>query len=263
MPVSASWYDFPQYFDMVFRDETPGELQFLEAAFQRYATVPVRRLYEPGCGSGRLVIALAAREYDVVALDNHPAMLDYLRRRLRRGHRMAELIEGDMTDYVVSPPVDAAFCTFNTFRHLTTGEAAERHLRSVAESVRPGGIYVLGFHCLPMDVDPDSTERWTARHGGTRVSVTFRVTDFHRRQRLEDIRVSIKATRASGEVTRIRSEFSLRLYTPRQAKTLIAEVADVWELVAIHDFDYQIDIQRKIDRDLIDAVFILRRRAQA
>lgn len=260
MPISASWYDYPQYFDMVFRDETASEVAFLEAAFRRYAVGPVDRLYEPGCGSGRLVVALAARGYDVIALDNHPAMLDYLRRRLRRGGRQADLILGDMTDYVVSPPVDAAFCTFNTFRHLTSAEGAERHLRNVARSVRPDGIYVLGFHCLPMDVDPDSTERWTANHGGTRVSVTFQVTDFHRRQRLEDIRVSIKATRASGKMTRIRSEFSLRIYTPNQAKALLRDVSDVWELVAIHDFDYDIDTRRRVDRELIDAVFVLRRR---
>lgn len=265
-----SWYDHPQYFDMAFRDETASEVAFLELALSRYVQ-PMRetamRLYEPGCGSGRLVAAMAARGHHVVALDNNQAMLDYLAARVKRSRRIAnrggqaEWVLGDMTTHVCRPVVDAAFCTFNTFRHLTTPEAAESHLRAVAESIRPGGIYVLGFHCLPMDVDPESIERWTAVHGRTKVAITFRVTDFNRRARLEQIRVTIKATDTKTDtVRRIRSEFPLRLYTPRQARTLMSDVSDVFELVAIHDFDYDIDVVRKVDRDLIDAVFVLRRR---
>ena len=32
----ASWYDHPQYFDMVFRDETAAEVRFFEQAFSRF-----------------------------------------------------------------------------------------------------------------------------------------------------------------------------------------------------------------------------------
>ncbi len=45
----ASWYDHPQYFDMVFRDETPAEIAFFQRAFDRFADVEVRRVLEPGC----------------------------------------------------------------------------------------------------------------------------------------------------------------------------------------------------------------------
>lgn len=259
-PVENSWYDHPQYFDMVFRDETAEEVRFFHACFDRYLSRPVKRLYEPGCGSGRLVAALAAQGYKVVAVDNNTAMLAYLRRRLSRRNLTAELVLGDMTAHVCSPPVDAAFCTFNTFRHLTDGASAEEHLRSVAESLRPGGIYILGFHCIPLDADPECTERWRAAHAGTSVSVTLRVLDFQRRKRLETLRVSIKAVKPSGKIERIRSDFSLRLYTPAQAKALLSRVEDVFEIAGVFDFDGDIDNPREIDEDLTDAIFVLRRK---
>ncbi len=93
-----NWYDHPQYFDMVFRNETAAEVAFFDQAFRRFADLPVRRLLEPGCGSGRLVAEMAARGYQVTGLDLSQPMLDYLARRLKRRGLSAELVLGDMTE---------------------------------------------------------------------------------------------------------------------------------------------------------------------
>ena len=254
------WYDHPQYFDMVFRNETAAEIAFFAAAFDRFADGPVRSVLEPGCGSGRLVAAMAARGYQVTGLDLSQSMLDYLDRRLRRRGLQADLVLGDMTEMVFDRPFDAAFCTFNTFRHLIQEQDAISHLKSVAECVRPGGLYLLGFHLIPLDADPECIERWQASHGGTKVNVTLRVIDFDRRKRQEMLRVSIKAQKRSGKVDRIRSEFPLRIYTPAQAKQLLKKVDDLFEIRSIHDFDYDIDETRDFDNDLTDALFVLKRR---
>jgi SAM-dependent methyltransferase len=256
----ASWYDHPQYFDMVFRDETAAEVRFFEQAFDRFASGQVRHVFEPGCGSGRLVAAMAARGYQVTGLDLSEPMLRYLRRRLRRRGLHGDLVCGDMTAMQFEQKFDSVFCTFNTFRHLTEEEDAIAHLRSVADNLRAGGLYILGFHLIPLDADPDCTERWTAVHGGTKVNVTLKVIDFDRRARQEMLRVSVKAQKRSGKVERIRSEFPLRLYTPAQAKRLLKKVDDLFEIAGIYDFDYDIEEDREFDNDLTDALFVLKRR---
>jgi len=256
----ASWYDHPQYFDMVFRDETAAEVHFFEKAFARFAQGQVRRVLEPGCGSGRLVAEMAARGYQLTGVDLSQPMLDYLARRLRRRGLSAELRCEDMTSMEFESPFDAAFCTFNTFRHLTDEPAALQHLRNVAALLRPGGLYILGFHLIPMDADPECTERWTAKHAGTTVHVTLKVIDFDRKTRREMLRVSVKAQKRSGDIERIRSEFPLRIYTPAQAKRLLGKVSDLYEIAGIYDFDYDIDEEREFDNDLTDALFVLRRR---
>lgn len=258
----ASWYDHPQYFDMVFRNETAAEVKFFEQAFDRFASGRVKRLLEPGCGSGRLVAAMAARGYDVTGLDLSQPMLDYLARRLKRRGLKGHLVRGDMTSMQFNgkPKFDSAFCTFNTFRHLTEESDAVAHLRSVADNLRSGGLYILGMHLIPMDADPECTERWQAAHGGTKVNVTLRVIDFNRNTRKEMLRVSVKAQKRSGKVERIRSEFPLRIYTPAQARRMFQKVNDVLEIRGVYDFDYEIDEERDFDNDLTDAVFVFRRR---
>lgn len=255
----ANWYDYPQYYDMVFRDETADEVAFFEEAFKEFATKKVKRVLEPGCGSGRLVVAMAKKGYDVTGLDLSDPMLDYLRTRLKRGKLTADVVKGDMTDMKLKGKFDAAFCTFNTFRHLLTEKDAQCHLRNVAKYLRVGGVYILGFHILPMDVDEDSTEIFKAKAGGTSVSLTLKVMDFNRTKRQEILRASLKATKRDGSVQRIRSDFPLRLYTHRQVKSMLEKVEDVWEVASIFDFDYDIGVDRDLDVDLTDALFVLKR----
>ncbi len=256
----ANWYDHPQYFDMLFRDETAREVDFFEEVFQRFGRGNIRRLLEPGCGSGRLLVAMAARGYEVTGLDLSQPMLDYTSRRLSRRGLEGKLVLGDMTDFRIKGHFDAAFCTFNTFRHLLNESDAVTHLKTVGSHLHQDGLYILGFHLIPLDADEDCMERWKASHGGTTVHGTLKVVDFDRRARAESLRVTIKATKRSGRVERIQSEFPLRIYTPAQARKLFAKVKDEWEIVGIYDFDYDIDEPREFDDDLTDAVFVLRRK---
>ena len=255
----ATWYDHPHYFDLVFQDETEAEVKFFRQAFERFSERNVKRLLEPGCGSGRLVVDLASRGFDVTGLDLSQSMLDYVAKRLRKKKLSADLQLGDMTSMKFKRKFDAAFCTFNTFRHLIDEDDAIKHLRSVADNLKKGGLYILGLHLIPMDADPECIERWKAKDGKTKISCTLKVIDFDRKRRQELLRVSIKATKSDGQVERIRSEFPLRIYTPAQGKKLLKKVDDVFKIVGIYDFDYDIDSPRKFDNDLTDAVFVLKK----
>ena len=173
--LDADWYDYPQFYDLAFRSETRLEADFIEAACRKYCPRPARRLLEPACGTGRLVTELAARGYRMTGFDLSRPALSYLERRLARRKLRAATFQADMADFRLAAPADAAFCTFDSFRHLLSERAARRHLECVAASLRPGGIYILGFHLLPLDASEECTERWTERRGRTQVTVTLRV----------------------------------------------------------------------------------------
>lgn len=254
----ADWYDYPQYFDMLFREETPVEVEFFEQAFQRFAKHKVKRVFEPGCGSGRLIVAMAARGYDATGLDLSDAMLTYMRRKLQRRKLDATCIKGDMTQFEFDQPFDAAFCTYNTFRHLLTERDAVAHLRSMADSLVPGGLYILGMHLVPEEDYEAVVERFKTRQGGTTLTTTISVPETDEKKRLETLRVKLRAVRASGETIRIQSEFPLRLYTPTQLKRLFKKVDDRFELVESFDFAYDIDDPLPFDKELLEALFVLR-----
>lgn len=256
----ANWYDYPQYFDMLFRDETPIEVEFFEHAFERFAQTKVRRVFEPGCGSGRLIVAMAAKGYDATGLDLSDAMLGYMQRKLLRRKLVATCIKGDMTHLAFDKPFDAAFCTYNTFRHLLTERSAIAHLRSMADSLVSGGIYILGMHLVPEEDYEAVVERFTVRQGGTTLTTTISVPETDAKKRLETLRVKLRAVKASGETIRIQSEFPLRLYTPTQLRRLFKKVDDQFELAESFDFAYDIDDPLPFDKELIEGLFVLRKR---
>src|SRR5438552_16620641 len=171
----ANWYDYPQYYDIAFQAYTLREADFIVAACRKYCPFAVRRFLEPACRSGRLFRELVARGYQLTGFDLSQPALSYLRRQLARRRLRAETFEAEMSDFRVSRPVDAAYCTISTFRYLLTEQAARGHLRCIAGSLRPGGIYILGFRLLPFDLDKARDGQRPVQLGGTTVTVTLRV----------------------------------------------------------------------------------------
>jgi hypothetical protein len=137
-------------------------------------------------------------------------------------------------------------------------QSARRHLECVAESLRPGGIYILGFHLLPLDASEECIERWTERAGRTQVTVTLRVLETDRRERIERLRVSLLVRKGEKEL-RLRDEFPFRMYTAAQFRRLLKSVP-AFELCDVYDFWYEIERPFELSDELSDSVFILRKR---
>ncbi len=258
-PQRVNWYDYPEYFDLAFRDDTPAEADFIAAACRKYCPFPVRSLLEPACGTGRLVAELARRGFRTTGIDLNVRALAFARQRLRRQGLPARWLRRDIADFGLPRSVDAAYCTLNSFRHLLDENSARRHLECVGGALRPGGVYILGFHLVPPDAELCAIERWSAVSGSTRVFVTFRAYDGNRRRRLEQIRVTL-LVRERGCTFRLQDDFSLRLYTARQFRSLLRSVP-AFELCGVYDFWYDIDQPLQLTDEMSDTVFILRRRA--
>ena len=163
-----------------------------------------------------------------------------------------------MSDFRLSRPVDAAYCTVSTFRYLLTEQAARGHLRCIAGSLRPGGIYVLGFRLLPLDLDKEGDQRWTDRRGETKVSVTLRVLRINRASRIENLIVCLLVRRRSKQI-RLRHEFQVRTYTAKQFKLLLGSVP-LLELCDVYDFQYDVEHPLLLNDKMGYTVFVLRRR---
>ena len=256
--ISENCYDYPQYWDLAFRDETPFEADFLELAAKKYCLFKPKRLLEPGCGGGRMIVEMAARGYEVAGFDLSEPAIKYVRKRLQRRNLHADIRTADMRDFSQTPKADIAYCLVNTFRHLLTEADAVSHLRSVAKALKPGGLYIIGLHLLPPDADEEDGERWTAKHGRTQVTMTLRVLEFHRRQRYEVLRFNMRV-RSHGRDLRFRTDYKLRIYTAAQMKSLLKKVHD-FELLDVFDFNYDIDEPLQLNNDLGDTVLVLRRR---
>ena len=162
-----------------------------------------------------------------------------------------------MTNFVVPAPVDAAFNTINSFRHLGTEKAARSHLQCAGQAVRKGGLYLLGVHLTPTEVPPSDTESWSARRGHLTVNTHMWTNSRDTRRRVEKfgIRFDIHCPTRSF---RIEDELVLRSYTAAQMDRLI-QSSECWETIETYDFGYDIDTPIDVDGTCEDVVYVLKR----
>lgn len=96
------WYDTPLYYDIVYDADTRKEANLLEHVFAKHATAgKTRRVLEPACGSGRLVIEMAKRGWSVSGFDGSAKMLGFARERLAKLNLKARLWEDWMQSFEV------------------------------------------------------------------------------------------------------------------------------------------------------------------
>lgn len=256
--LSIDWYDLPRLYDIVFDVGTAQEADFLEAAAARYGRAGGQRVLEPACGSGRLVAELARRGWTVHGFDRNAGMLAYARRRLDREGLRATLTEGDMARFEVPRPFDLAHCLVSTFKYLLDEDSARSHLECVANALHAGGIYVLGVHLTTYDRVGEERERWVETRDGITVTSDMRVARPNRTTRLELVRTRL--TEVEGARKReYESTWHFRTYGPAQMQSLVKSVP-AFELVALHDFDYDLAKRSTWADGRLDKVLVLRRR---
>lgn len=111
---------------------------------------------------------------------------------------------------------DLAYCLDGTFRHLMTDADALAHLRAIAASLSPGGIYVLGFDLTDYRETEADEETWTIPEGPRRIHQVQLCLPPNQRDRRERILQFVNEGR-----TLRRFEYDLRAYDARQWKALL------------------------------------------
>lgn len=256
--IQGDLYDYPKYYDLVYGSDWKAEFDFLEDCFEKHADGIVEKLFEPACGTGRLLIKFAEAEYQVAGVDLNPKAIGYCNERLAKGGFPESTFIGDMCDFQVKKPVDAAFNTINSFRHLGTQKQAVDHLQCVADALRPGGLYILGLHLTPTAVEPMQEESWSARRGNLAVLSRMWVLDCNLKKRCETVGVTFDVYTPKRQF-RIEDEIRFRTYTFRQMKSLLAEI-DEFEVTAVYDFGYDVNNPIEIDAQTEDVVYVLKKR---
>lgn len=255
--IEGHLYDYPKYYDLVYGSDWKAEFEFLQACFQKYGSHPVQRLFEPACGTGRLLIRLAEAGYQVLGNDLNPRAVEFCNARFQRKGLAPAAVVGDMAAFRLRHKVDAAFNMINSFRHLPDESAAESHLRCVARALKKGGLYLLGLHLTPTVGDRVDREEWSARRGNLAVISSMWSAGIDMRRRVERVGMTFDVYTPTNH-QQIVDEMSYRTYTAAQMKRLLAKV-DEFEVVETYDFSYDMDEPIKITATTEDVVFVLRR----
>jgi len=134
VPLYATRSDVPFYLDQAARAAAAGSAGVLEL----------------GCGTGRVLLALARAGHAVTGLDLSPAMLTHCRTKLAAEAAAVQnrvtLCQGDMRDFSLGPPgaggFAAAFAPFRGLQHLATAAEQLGCFQAVRRHLAPGGRFV-------------------------------------------------------------------------------------------------------------------------
>ena len=257
--IEGDIYDYPGYYDLVFCSDWKAEYDFLCGVFDRHVKgKAAKRIFEPACGTGRLLYRFADAGYEASGLDLNEKSVAFCNERLaRRGHPESVFV-GDMTDFQLRRKADGSFNMINSFRHLPTEKLAAAHLRCMAGALRKGGVYVLGLHLTPTAVEPSDEESWTARRGHLCVNTHMYTTHRDLKNRVERFSMSYYVHTPKRSF-RLADEIEFRTYTTAQFRSLLKKVPEL-EICEIYDFSYDLDEPIELYPETEDAVFVLRKR---
>jgi SAM-dependent methyltransferase len=166
-------YSTPRLYEIAFDMNRKGEVDFLVHCFKRFGRRPVRRVLDIACGTGPHLVRLAERGYRMAGLDLSSKNIEFLGERLAAKAMAAELIVGDMTDFRLARPVDAAICMQDSQGHLLTNRQLIDHLRCVGRSLRRGGLYIFDRYMASSWTNPARSWTWSRRRGQLIVRAHF------------------------------------------------------------------------------------------
>lgn len=256
--IQADVYDFPKYYDVVFGSDWAAEFRFLQACFEKHAKRPVKRVFEPACGTGRLLVKLGKAGYEIAGNDLNAKAIDYCNDRLERNGLPRSTVVADMADFRVKKKFDAGFNMINSFRHLQTEKAAVAHLECMAEATAKGGLYILGLHLTSPVEDIPGEEKWQARRGNLNINTHLWTTGMDRKSRTEQLNLTFDVYTPTKHI-RLLDAMTHRIYTRTQMASLLKKIP-TWELVETYDFCYEINEPIIVDDETEDVVYILRKK---
>ena len=263
--ISGSIYDYPNLYDVLFSDLCRSEMGFLTSICNRFVGDDKENisLFEPACGSGRLLYHLAKSGFDAAGLDLNPHAVAFCNRRLKRHGFRESAIVGNMTSFSLADmertiKFDVAFNFVSSFLHLITEKEAQRHLHAVADVLKPNGIYLLGIHLKPEGKQRCSHERWNMRRGSLSVKSRLQSLSQDMKKRIEMIEFCVEAKTPKKRYNVV-DRFPFRIYSAKQFFKLLVAV-NRFDVLETYSFDYDVSRPIKVTADSEDVVFVLRAR---
>jgi SAM-dependent methyltransferase len=256
-------YYLPGYYDLAFSYDVSGEIKFFAECFKRYADFGVRRILEPACGSGRLLIPLTRCGYYVVGYDISEEMVAYTRDKIEKAglSPSAEVVLGDMRTARFKDTFDAALNLLNTIGYLISDDDILNHFKAMSYSLRKGGLYIVELSCAnenqKIDETPDDT--WVAEQDGIKIQTTWHTERYNRAHKRKH---NICKMRIEDEKTSTRFMFIephiMRLWFFDDFKRLSREGGFVLKAIYNQNFEL-VPLESHICGELGNLYFILKK----
>jgi SAM-dependent methyltransferase len=198
-------------------------------AYARAAGGPVLEL---GCGTGRVLIPVAAEGCRIVGLDVSELMLKQCRAKTQSQPREVQerirLVQGDMTNFDLGEVFHLVTLPFRPFQHLLSVSEQLACLGCVCRHLVPGGKLILDlFHTDARRMHDPVFRQESSPHpdvtlpDGTRVRLAERIAAFHLAEQYNEVELIYYVTHPDGQSERLVNAFPVRYFFRYEVEHLL------------------------------------------
>ena len=136
------WFNSPYYHQLYAYRDKEEAAGFIDKLIIHLKPAPGATMLDVACGKGRHSMQLAAKGFDVTGIDlSHESIREALRNESDRLH----FYEHDMRLPFWINYFNYAFNFFTSFGYFKTQREHDNSIRTIAQALIPGGIFVMDF----------------------------------------------------------------------------------------------------------------------
>ena len=219
-PAYASLYD-----DLYGAKDYGGECDLIEAAFDRFAAARPRSIVDIGCGTGRHLIELAGRGYQMAGVDLSASMLERAAAggALLLPEQQPTLLRGDARTFELGREFDAAIMMFAVIGYLTSNTDVRAGLSNIRRHIRTDGLFVCDFWYGPAVLATKPSDRVRVLEQPERRSLRAVSTTLDSFHHTAEVTINLWNFEGSQLRDEARERHSLRYFFPQEMALLLAE----------------------------------------
>lgn len=145
MAQHSKLYELAAYYDIAMGRVVDSETKFLSDVFELHRQRKLGSVLELACGPAYHSISLARQGIKTFGVDVVPDMIAFAQDRANSENVEVSLHVGDMRKFVLDEKVDLAICMFDSIDALTADDDVVEHFKSVAQSLKDDGLYLIQF----------------------------------------------------------------------------------------------------------------------
>ncbi len=138
--------EYSHYYDLLYEDKDyQKEVRHLRNLFDRFSSLPVKRIIDVACGTGNHVIPLAKQGFTTCGMDISTYMLNVAKTKAidSSASQRISFRRGDMRHYRPMGKFDACLCLFAALGYLSNHQQVLAALSSMRKHLRPEGLLIL------------------------------------------------------------------------------------------------------------------------
>lgn len=143
-------------------------------------------ILEPMCGTGRFLIPLVEKGFQVTGFDSSPYMLNLCRKKCKERGLSTDLFEASFETFKAPSRYNLIFIPSGSFGHLITSDQVSQALAFIAESLTTEGKFVFEVETLKAIREPQGVWRGRSvnRSDGSKIVLNV-LTEYNSLSRIE------------------------------------------------------------------------------